>query len=95
MPKDLSKDPNSATSVFIRVLPLLNNLTLLFMEEDEKVELARTIIYNELKAVWSNSNSVSKDYITRVMTTIKTKTTLDDIVKDITIRIEKGKNYNG
>lgn len=95
MAKDLSKDPNSATSAFMRVLPLLNNLALLTMEETEKVELANNIIFNELKASWNSGNSVSKDYIARVMTAIKTKTNIDEIIKDITIRIEKGKNYNG
>ncbi len=94
MAKDLSKDPNSATSVFLKVLPILDTLANLSMDENEKIELATNTIYYELKSVWHNGNSVSKDYILRVMTMIKSKTTLDDIIKDITIRIEKGKNYN-
>lgn len=91
---DLSRDPNSATSAFVRVSPILNSLKPLAMTEEDKIEIANTLIFNELKANWLNGNSLSKDYITRVMTTIENKSTLDDIIKDIERRIEKGKNYN-
>ena len=96
MAKDLSKDKYSATSAFMRVLPILNNLNLLTLEENDKIDFANQLIFGELKSCWHNSNnSISKDYITRVMTSLKSKTTLSDIIKDITARIEKGKNYNG
>lgn len=89
---DLSKNPNSATSIFINIMPLLKGLQNTSIIEDEKVNIAKQIIMGELRAAWQKSNNISKSYIIRVKDTLEVHTTIDQVIEDIETRIHNGKN---
>ena len=93
--KDLSQIENSATSVYIDIIPELETIKKSNITEEEKLENSINIVIKALCKSRSNEHNggISQDYIIKVRKTISKCRNIDDIIKYINNAINKGKNY--
>lgn len=93
--KDLSKKENSATSVFMRILPRIKEINCMNMPESEKVELAsKEIIDGLTQAKIKDAYAVSNEYIANYKDRLQSCLTVDDIIMKLRYSINKGRNYH-
>lgn len=95
---DLSLVEYSATSIFISILPNLEELKESTIPEKEKVEKAKTLIIKSLCKARSDCNTTPKgigqDYIINVNRKLNTFRNINQIISYINNAINKGKTYN-
>ena len=95
--KDLSLNPNSATSVYIRIIPELEQLKTSDMTADDRIETARDLVISSLcKArmdCTENRKGISQDYIVKVRMIISKYQTINQIINYLNNAINIGKNY--
>ena len=95
--KDLSLNPNSATSVYIRIMPELEQLKTADMTADDRIETARDLVISSLcKArmdCTENRKGISQDYIVKVRMIISKYQTINQIINYLNNAINIGKNY--
>lgn len=92
MIKDLSKQIHSATSTFINILPMIEDLRFESMDEQEKINKAKRIVVENL-CKQREHHGVSQEYIIQVKKTIERQKRLTQVIEYINNAIEKGKNY--
>lgn len=94
MIKDLSMVEHSATSLYIEILPKIEELKTSTLMNDERLETATNLIVQTLcKSRIENGGSISQDYIIRVRRNLLKCRTIDDIIKCVNTSIQNGKNY--
>lgn len=94
--RDLSKDPYSATSVFIKILPQIKSIKQITTNEDERIFRAKDLIIASLKHAQERSpKSISSSYIESYAHRIDSCIDLNDIIDMVSRSINRGKNYSG
>lgn len=100
MIKDLSKEHYSATSVFMRLLPTIEEIGTENLSTNEKIHKVDLLVSGELsKAMLTAVNEegksqISRDYIIKVRKTIQRQSSISQVIKYINNAIEAGKHYN-
>lgn len=96
--KDLSLSEYSATSTYIKILPELEQIKSLDIEDKLKIELSIDLIIKELISTMNSCpnirKGISRDYIVNTRINLSKKQSIDHIIKYIKNAIEHGKNYN-
>lgn len=104
---DLSKDPYSITSTFIKTLPIVIDLTTAPLEETDKLRYAFEIVekalcYNKIcsdnivKEEYSKTgilikSSIAKDRLDSTIEKVRSQPTIDELISYMNNLINKGK----
>ena len=95
--EDLSQNPFSATSVYIKILPELNNIKNEDISSDDRIEKARDLVVSSLcksrMDCEAHKKGISQDYIVKVRMIISKYQTVDQIIQYLNNAINIGKNY--